>query len=571
MTVDFIERFVRLIADYTGLQIRPSEYPHLSKKLETRINACKQPSTQDYYQLLEAATKTGRSDGDRYPFELHSPIRTGDRPIDLSRQEWKELIELLTTGETYFFRDKGQFWLLENIIFPELIQKRKQAYLNGQSYRPSLRVWSAGSSSGEEAYSIAIVLKELIDDLNDWDLFILGTDLNAEAIAKARKGVYSPWSFRSMDPRYLSTYFHKRGDRWTIDPSVRQLVTFREGNLLADPFPNPGSDLYDFDLIICRNVFVYFEPSAIATTVKKFSQTLRIGGYLIVAHAELHGQPLPGLNARIFPQSVVYQRGDRPTSTFPTPQPFKRSASQRSAQFTRPPAPPLTGVRANANPRTPNELSQNRAPDPASDPSPSSLPIAVPNAFSSPSPKAQWVATQPPADLTVKPEAIDLLFAEAQTLFERKAYGDALKQAERILKLNPRYFEAHCLIARIAANLGHYSRAEASAQKASDLNPLSVEPYYLLAHIAEEKGDLERAKYWFDRIIYLDSSCIYAYLELASIYEMQKNFARAKKLRLIALNIVKKLHPDTPVKRRDPLTARDLLLYLENLVGREVN
>ncbi|QIZ71220.1 CheR family methyltransferase [Oxynema aestuarii] len=569
MTVDFIERFVRLIADYTGLQIRPSEYPHLSKKLETRINACKQPSTQDYYQLLEAATKTGSGRGDRDSFEGRSLLTTGDRQIDLSRQEWKELIELLTTGETYFFRDKGQFWLLENIIFPELIQKRKQAHLNGQSYRPSLRVWSAGSSSGEEAYSIAIVLKELIGDLNDWDLFILGTDLNAEAIAKAQKGVYSPWSFRSMDPRYLSTYFHKRGDRWAIDPSVRQLVTFRQGNLLADPFPNPGSDLYDFDLIICRNVFVYFEPSAIAATVNKFSQTLRSGGYLIVAHAELHGQPLPGLNSKIFPQSVVYQRGVRPASTLPTPQAFKRSASQRSAQFTRPPAPPLTGVRANANPHTPNELSLDRARDPLSDPSPSSLPIAVPQTFSSPSPKAQWVAPQPPADLTLKPEAIDLLFAEAQTLFERKAYGDALKQAERILKLNPRYFEAHCLIARIAANLGHYSRAEAAAQKASDLNPLSVEPYYLLAHIAEEKGDLDRAKYWFDRIIYLDNSCIYAYLELASIYEMQKNFARAKKLRLIALNIVKRLHPDTPVKRRDPLTARDLLLYLENLVGRE--
>jgi chemotaxis protein methyltransferase CheR len=134
-------------------------------------------------------------------------------------------------------------------------------------------------STGEEAYSIAIMLHELT--FNDRrNVFILGTDINEEALKKAQLGIYSDWSFRMVEPEIKERYFRKKGSDWELDQAIRSMVHFKKINLVSDLFPDTVSCLYNMDLIVCRNVFIYFSHETIASVVPKFLQTLRNDGYL---------------------------------------------------------------------------------------------------------------------------------------------------------------------------------------------------------------------------------------------------------------------------------------------------
>ena len=130
-----------------------------------------------------------------------------------SQKEWEELVLELTNNESYFFRDQGQFKLLEEHILPELIKRKK--------ITKSLRICSAGYSTGPEPYSLAILLKELIPDIQTWNLLILGVDINHEVLEVARKGVYSPWSFRRVAPEIKEKYFTKKGEQYQINNDIR--------------------------------------------------------------------------------------------------------------------------------------------------------------------------------------------------------------------------------------------------------------------------------------------------------------------------------------------------------------
>ncbi len=190
-----------------------------------------------------------------------------------------------------------------------MIEQKKARYSAGEA-KPSLRIWSAGCSTGEEPHSLAILVKELIPDLDKWDILILETDINQESIEKAKRGIYDSWSFRMLKPELQRGYFYQRKKNWEVDEQIRRMVTFRFGNLLKDRFPSPTSEIHNMDIILCRNVFIYFDSKAISVVLEKFHNTLRWGGYLIAGHTELHGQNLGQLQAKVFPESVVYQRNE---------------------------------------------------------------------------------------------------------------------------------------------------------------------------------------------------------------------------------------------------------------------
>jgi chemotaxis protein methyltransferase CheR len=160
-----LQDFIQLIANHTGMQIQDRDRLELVKKLESRVLALKLSTTAAYYQLLSteaiASTKNAAE-------------------IERARaQEWEALTLLLTTGETYFFRDRGQLDLIQEVVLPEIIHRKMLAKEISQA-RSSLRIWSAGSSSGEEAYSIATIVQETIPNYLNWNLKILGTDINTE-------------------------------------------------------------------------------------------------------------------------------------------------------------------------------------------------------------------------------------------------------------------------------------------------------------------------------------------------------------------------------------------------------
>ncbi|STY31593.1 methyltransferase involved in chemotaxis (CheR domain) [Legionella wadsworthii] len=189
-----------------------------------------------------------------------------------------DLIATITVGESYFFRDKNQMHLLENKLLPRLIQKK--------SHNFNLKIWSAGCSSGEEIYTIAILLTELLPNIDMWNLYLLGTDINSAALKKATSGTYGQWSMRSIPEKYLQRYFKKNNRSYLLSQEILDLVQFRYLNLCDNSYPSIINGIFDVDLILCRNVLIYFDNELVVKIMKKISASMNDNAYLILGASD---------------------------------------------------------------------------------------------------------------------------------------------------------------------------------------------------------------------------------------------------------------------------------------------
>jgi chemotaxis protein methyltransferase CheR len=347
--------------------------------------------------------------------------------------EWEELARAFTSSETYFFRDHGQFGLLRMHLLPELIARHR-----GDK---NLRLWSAGCSSGEEAYSLAMLVDMLLPEREGWNILILGTDINSAAVDKARRGRYGQNSFRMVLPALWQRYFHLEGNEWILDERIRSMVTFRVSNLVSEPFPHPVSELHDMDLTLCRNVFIYFAPAAVSAVTAKFAATLREGGYLLTAHTELIGHSLQELESRLFAEGVVYQR------QVPVPHPL---------------------------PSIPAQTREGRVA--------SKLPQSV----------------VPVQALPLEPIPVvhngDASLKEAHALADRGEYEQAEQVCRKILSMAPLAAAPYFLLAQLAQLRGNFGQAMELLNKALYLDPRFVAAHLELAALYERAEDLPRAQ-----------------------------------------------------------------------------
>lgn len=198
------------------------------------------------------------------------------------QEELKRLLDEITTNETCFFRNAAQLKAFESKFLPEVVKKKEKI-----SFR-KLRIWSAGSSSGEEAYTIAMILVENCATLlKDWNIEIVGTDINERMLAQAREGVYSPYSVRKVPERFLQKYFTKDAARFILKPEIKKYVTFSNLNLCDDA---KMLFMRTFDFIVCANVLIYFEKSDKSKITQHYYNNLQPYGYLFVGQSEtLHG------------------------------------------------------------------------------------------------------------------------------------------------------------------------------------------------------------------------------------------------------------------------------------------
>ncbi len=189
----------------------------------------------------------------------------------------QKIIDAITTQETLFFRDQSPFDALKFKALPELIDAR--------IHTPNpkrLRIWSAASSTGQEPYSLAMVLHEMISDIHTWDIQIIATDICDEAISRASRGWYSELEVdRGLPANLKNKYFRPNAGGWQVNDSLRALVSFRKLNLL-EPFPS----LYPVDIIFCRNVAIYFEKPKREELFRRFKKVLAGDGYLFVGASE---------------------------------------------------------------------------------------------------------------------------------------------------------------------------------------------------------------------------------------------------------------------------------------------
>lgn len=245
-------------------------------------------------EILRARMAQLRCDGVEHYLRLFSRLGEG-------RDELRALALQLTVGETYFFRNPEQFNAVAQCAIPH-IQSSRGAWRQ-------LRVLSAGSASGEEAYSLAILMREQLPEFETWDVKICGIDVNAAALDKARIARYTEWSLRGTSGAMRERHFQQKGQDFVLQENVRKMVSFEERNLLDDDdaFWRAGS----FDIVFCRNVTMYFPTSTTRKVLARIARATTPGGFLFLGHAETLRDISNDFELRHSHDTFYYQRREQ--------------------------------------------------------------------------------------------------------------------------------------------------------------------------------------------------------------------------------------------------------------------
>ncbi len=219
---------------------------------------------------------------------------------DTTRTIQKRIIDAITTNETFFFRDSAPFELIKFKVIPDLIDKIN---LPGGIPRNSLSIWSAACSTGQEVYSIAIILKELLPDFEKWRIRFVGTDISDAAVAQASYGKYNRAEIeRGLSEQQRFKYFSQGDNCWRIKDEIRSMAMFKKMNLL-EPFVG----IQRFDMILCRNVAIYFSPQNRKTMFERIANQLNPHGVLIIGASESLIGISDRFNRREYHNSVFYE------------------------------------------------------------------------------------------------------------------------------------------------------------------------------------------------------------------------------------------------------------------------
>jgi chemotaxis protein methyltransferase CheR len=254
----------------TGIQFESSKRYFVDKRLVERIQETESEDFRNYFTLLR---------------------------FQASGEELQQLTNLMTVNETYFFREEYQFKCLVESILPEIIANKSE--------NKPIRIWIIPSSSGEEAYSIAIYLLEYWPAITDWDIEIISSDIDTRILSHARKGCYSARSVQELPAKLLMRYFKRVEEGYQINDELRQSVEFTRVNLAerADT-----RSYRNFDIIFCRNLLIYFDDLSRKAAAETFYDTLNPGGYICLGHSESMSRISALYKVRKFPQAIVYQK-----------------------------------------------------------------------------------------------------------------------------------------------------------------------------------------------------------------------------------------------------------------------
>lgn len=477
-------RFRDLVLERSGLYFPEKKRGDLEfgvlKALEASPTAC--TVTQYFYLLSNKNDATGQA-------------------------ELRRLINTLTIGETHFFRDEPQFDALATQVLPSLIERKRAAAQSvGPHIKPQLRLWSAGCASGEEPYSLAMLLSDLIPDIDNWYVLILATDINGELLKRAEQGLYSNWSFREKRALALrERYFTPHDKRYQLDAKIRQMVTFTTLNLIEDEYPAIHNNTLGLDLIMCRNVTIYFAVETTQMVTNRFHSALVEGGWLVVGHAEPSLLIYEQFEARNFPGTIVYQK-TAPPPIWDVPAPD-------------PPQPVLRKPRSNSRP----------------------VPQVAP----------------PPADPLV----------EAQQLLTQGRSTEAITLLNDVVTLRPNWAEAQQLLGHAHANLGQWEAARSHCETALRLDDLQPHAYYVLSLVSQHEGDHQTALDYLKKAVYLDRQQPLYHFAMALLYQKLNQGLAYQRALNSTIKILHTWTPTTLLPDTDGTTAAQLLEVCQTLLA----
>jgi chemotaxis protein methyltransferase CheR len=385
--------------------------------------------------LHERLDRTGHSSVGSYLAHVESTLGAVER---------QQLLDAVTIQETHFFRNLPQIEALRRDVLPDLLRR------NRSTGRP-LTIWSAGCSTGEEPYTLAMLLVQLFEETGPFPVRIIGTDVSAAAVDVARTGVYSGRTIQLAEPGAVERWFDEHPDgSYSVAQPVRDLVEFRLQNLVTD---EPPFDTGEVDLVVCRNVTIYFGRETTTELVGGFHRLLAMGGYLLLGHAETLWQIsdafslLPVGEAFVYRKDAVPQSGRRPVPGVPS---VPRPAT------TPPPRRIMRDVL-----RVPSLRPKRPAPD-------------------RPTPA-------PPSVMAVPSPLEDLI--KARDALNAGRYAEAASLAERATAAHPLLVEAYIVEGRALSNQGDDDGAIVALRKAVFLDPSAAHAHFLLATTLARVGD----------------------------------------------------------------------------------
>jgi len=272
-----LEYFIKLrdlIYERTGISYEENKIYYIKKRLQTRMEIGQFQRVDEYIKHLKLLDRNGR--------------------------EFQELMNLLTVNETYFFREFSQLQVFAEACLDEVVKKKLA------SGSRTIKIFCAGCSTGEEAYTLAIILREMLDDFKRWDVLIKAADIDENVLACARKGVYDQRSVKDVPPAYLRQYFSNPDPgQFAVKPDIKEMVVFEHLNLM-DRRALRLEDNYDF--VFCRNVLIYFDDISRKQVVDKFYTILNPGGFIFLGHAESLSRISTSFKIRRLDDHIVYQR-----------------------------------------------------------------------------------------------------------------------------------------------------------------------------------------------------------------------------------------------------------------------
>lgn len=443
----------------------------------------------------------------------------------LSDNEFQILSRHLTIGETYFFREKIIFDILRNIILPEIITKRAKVC-------QKIKIWSAGCSSGEEAYSLAILMNEMILNRLDWDLTILATDINPDVLEKARNGNYSEWSFRDVNETIKKKYFTKTSSNcYSTLPKIKKMVEFNQLNLVEDSFPSVINKTNAVDIIFCRNVLMYFEPKKREKVISAFYNSLVNGGWLILGLTEIGYMADKRFNSISLKDAIIFQKAPNP-SEIP-----KRKIS------------PITD-----------------RPDKSAKIKKSYLP------------KTKKI------DLDVERKNDSLSnYKKGLDLFEKGDYNNAAAVLIKYIENNSKetykdiseFPKPYYYLAKALANAGRLNSALEWCERGIEKSKLDPALYFLKSNLLQGLNKYMEAIETLKKTIYLDSDYIMAYFSLGNIYKKIDMINEAQRQYKKLLKILSQLDDNQIIKDSEGMRVdriKNLVnIFLQNPVENQLS
>jgi chemotaxis protein methyltransferase CheR len=454
LTPEQFERFRDYIHQHSGIYLEASKADSLRISLITRATRLGFETLDDYFELLTE-----------------------------HETEFKELMNLITINETSFFRFPAQFESLRRDVIPEIIENKPET-------QKSFRVWSAGCSTGEEPYSIAMTLLDSGLEGLGYSSEVLGTDVSTNALDVAKAGIYPSRSLLSVPHSISSRFFEPTASGHRVSARVRHVVDFQFHNLIKEPYPL--GLMGNWDAIFCRNVTIYFRLESTRRVVDNFFESLNPGGYLFIGHSET----LTSISDRFEPVEVGGVFLYRKARTRPTL--FSDVMADRPSKKHR--------RRASSDERAEAGASGVEFPEMAPGEIPEVAPIEGPSARED----GQSGSEESPS--------VKELLALARDASSDGRPDDALVLTEQILEMDPLNADAFLLAAFAHADTGDLDSAIREANEALAIDPLIAAARYTLGIIYLRMDDPMRALSEFKKTIYIDADFPLAHLNLANLY-----------------------------------------------------